>query len=71
MRVLDEVDEPPLQGLRCSFTTSQEQIETTQNQVAIVKTQLTVSVELSGRTEGQKYSQFTKGSVFGSYIGLL
>lgn len=50
MRVLDEVDEAPLQGLRSGFTTSQEQIQTTQNQVAIVKTQFTVSVVLGTNT---------------------
>lgn len=52
MRVLDEVDEAPLQGLRGGFTTSQEEIQTTQNQVGIVETQLTVSFELSHRGGG-------------------
>ena len=58
MRVLDEVDEAPLQGLGSGFTTSQEHIQTAHNQVAIIKTQLTVSVVLSGRADKQTYSQF-------------
>lgn len=67
MRVIDEVDQAPLQGLRSGFTPSQEEIQTTQDQVPIVKTQLAVFVVLSGRSEEKKYSQFTKGLVFGSY----
>lgn len=52
MRVPDEVDEAPLQGLRGGFATGQEEIQTTQNQVALLETQLTVSVELSDRGGG-------------------
>lgn len=46
MRLLDQVDEAPLQGLGSGFTPSQEQIHTTQNQVIFLKAQLTVSVAL-------------------------
>lgn len=42
--VPDEVDEPPLQGLGGGFAASQEQIQTTQNQVPLFKSQLVVSV---------------------------
>lgn len=42
--VPDEVDEPPLQGLGGGFAASQEQIQTTQNQVPLLKSLLVVSV---------------------------
>lgn len=42
--VPDEVDESPLQGLGGGFAASQEQIQTTQNQVPLLKSLLVVSV---------------------------
>lgn len=47
MGVPDEIDEAPLQGLRCGFTASQEQIQTAQDQVPVLKTQLTAVSLLS------------------------
>lgn len=44
VRVPDEVDEPPLQGLGGGFAASQEQIQTTQDQVPVLKSQLVVFV---------------------------
>lgn len=52
--VPDEVDEAPLQGLGGGFTASQEQIQTAQDQVPVIKTQLTVSALSDTNTGGVK-----------------
>lgn len=52
--VADEVDEAPLQGLGGGFTAGQEQIQTAQDQVPVLKTQLTVSALSDTNTGGLK-----------------
>lgn len=67
MRVLDEEDEPPLQGLGRGFATGQEQIQTTQDQVAVVKTQIAVCVVLSDRPEGQSTAPSPQARTYSTY----
>lgn len=56
--VPDQVDEAPLQGLGGGFAASQEQIQTAQDQVAVLKTQLTVPVLPDTNTGDQKHFLF-------------
>ena len=53
MRVLDEVDQAPLQGLWRGFAAGHEQIQTTQSQVSFLKALFTASVVLSVRLEAE------------------
>lgn len=52
--VPDEMDEAPLQGLGGGLTACQEQIQAAQDQVPVLKTQLTVSVLSDANTGHQK-----------------
>lgn len=61
MGVPDEVDEAPLQGLGGGFAASQEQIQTTQDQVPVLKTQLTVSVLSDANKSGLNRSRLNIG----------
>lgn len=56
--VPDEVDEAPLQGLGGGFTASQEQIQTAEDQVPVLKPQLTVSVLSDTNTGSLKHFLF-------------
>lgn len=57
MRIFDEIDEAPLQRFWSGFTPSQEQIQTAQNQVSVLKAILSLSHILSDRVEGSAHER--------------
>ena len=67
MRVLNEVDEAPLESLGSGFTASHEQIQTTQNQVFFLEAMFPTSGLLSGRAEGENMQVVNKRASFHTY----